>query len=71
MEDFKWVRQFNELFEHINHKDTPAYFSGPRFLGIIREFDKTYPDYNQYMDYRKKQKLNTSRKNYFFDILPS
>lgn len=69
MEDFKWVRQFNELFEHINHKDTPAYFSGPRFLGIIREFDRTYPDYSQYMDYRKKKKLNTSRKNYFFDIL--
>jgi len=71
MEDFNWVRKFNELFEHINFKDTPAYFSGPRFLGIVREFDRTYPDYNQYIAYRNKRKLNTSRKNYFFDILSS
>jgi len=69
MENLKWVRKFNELFEYINQEDTSTYFSGPRFIGIIREFDLEHPDYNQYMEDRKRRKLNTSRKNYFFDIL--
>ena len=69
MDEFNWIRQYNELFDFINQKDTEAYFSGPRFLGIIKEFDKTYPDYTQYIEYRKNKKLSTSRKNYFFDIL--
>ena len=69
MDEFNWIRQYNELFDFINHKDTEAYFSGPRFLGIIKEFDSTYTDYTQYMEYRKNKKLSTSRKNYFFDIL--
>ena len=69
MDEFKWIKQYNELFDYINHKETSSYFSGPRFLGIIREFDTSFPDYNQYMEYRKRKGLNTSRKNYFYDIL--
>ena len=69
MDEINWIRQYNELFDFINQQDTEAYFSGPKFLGIIKEFDSTYPDYTQYMEYRKNKKLSTSRKNYFFDIL--
>jgi len=69
MDEFKRIREYNELFDLINHKDTDSYFSGPRFLGIIKEFDVAFPDYTQYMEYRKVKGLNTSRKNYFYDIL--
>jgi len=69
MDEINWIRQYNELFDFINQQDTEAYFSGPKFLGIIKEFDSTYPDYTQYMKYRKNEKLSTSRKKYFFDIL--
>lgn len=69
MEEFKRIQEYNELFDLINHKDTNSYFSGPRFLGIIKEFDAAFPDYTQYMEYRKTKGLNTSRKNYFYDIL--
>ncbi len=69
MDEFNWIKQYNELFDFVNQKDTEAYFSGPRFLGIVKEFDKSYPDYTQYIEYRKNKKLSTSRKNYFFDIL--
>jgi len=41
MDEFSWIRQYNELFDFINQQGTEAYFSGPRFLGIIKEFGAT------------------------------
>lgn len=66
-----WIRIFNMLFEIINptgsvHSD---YFSGPRFIDIVREFDHYFPTYPQYMEERKVARLSTSRKDYFYDIL--
>jgi hypothetical protein len=66
MNNLTWIRQFNEIFDKINKTDTPSYFSGPRFFKVIKEFDPTYADYNQYIDYRRKNKLSDSRKVYFF-----
>jgi len=67
--EFNWVREFNKLFAAVNEQGSPAYFSGSRFLGIIREFDSTFPDYSQYISYRQEKGLSTSRKNYYYDIL--
>lgn len=64
-----WIKEFNDLFKKINNQETPSYFSGPRFICIIQEFDSTFLQYNQYIDYRKSNGLSTSRKDYFFDIL--
>ncbi|WP_024480413.1 toll/interleukin-1 receptor domain-containing protein [Cellulophaga baltica] len=69
MDKFNWIRKYNDLFETINQQNSEAYFSGPRFLGIIREFDETYADYQQFIAYRNEKGLSTSRKTYFFDIL--
>ena len=63
------IREFNKLFEAINQQGTPSYFTGSRFIGIIREFDPNFADYGQYILYRQEKGLSTSRKNYFFDIL--
>ncbi len=67
--ELNWVREYNKLFEAINQQGLPTYFSGNRFIGIIREFDNNFADYNQYISYRQEKGLNTSRKNYYYDIL--
>ncbi len=69
MNEFEWIKKYNKLFEVINKKETDAYFSGPRFLKLIKEFDTSFLDYTQYIEYRRTKGLNTSRKNYFYDIL--
>lgn len=67
--EINWVREYNKLFQAINNQGTPEYFSGARFIDIVREFDPSFPDYGQFIAYRKKKGLNTSRKNYYYDIL--
>lgn len=67
--DTNWIKKFNELFNKINEQGKPSYFSGPRFISIIQEFDPTFLSYNQYIEYRKEKGLSTSRKDFFFDIL--
>ena len=68
MNKVNWVRQFNDLFNKIN-QEGDAYFSGPRFLDVIREFDNSYPDYRQYIDIRNSQGKSVSRKVFFYEIL--
>lgn len=67
--ELNWVREFNKLFQAINQQGLPTYFSGSRFIDVIREFDPTFADYNQYISYRQEKGLSTSRKNYYYDIL--
>lgn len=64
-----WIREYNKLFQAINQQGTPEYFSGTRFIDIIREFDSSFADYGQFIAYRQQKGLGTSRKNYFYDIL--
>ncbi|MNQ68743.1 hypothetical protein D3C85_833070 [compost metagenome] len=45
--ELNWVREYNKLFEAINQQGLPTYFSGNRFIGIIREFDNNFADYTQ------------------------
>ena len=67
--NFNWVIEYNKLFNAINERGTSTYFSGGRFIDIIREFDPNFYDYNQYIAYRNENGLSTSRKSYFYDIL--
>jgi len=66
-----WARVFNRLWEVINPPDqtAPTYFSGSRFIGVVRQIDPYFPDYTQYIDQRKAANKITSRKDYFYDIL--
>jgi hypothetical protein len=69
MEKINWVREYNKLLIVMNKPE--SYFSGPTFIGVIREFDPYFHDYGQYLEYRNKEGLSTSRKDYFYDILMS
>lgn len=65
-----WITVYNRLFEIINNQgDQSTYFSGPRFIQTLREFDPYHADYNQYIDLRNQTGKSTSRKIFFYDII--
>ncbi len=66
-----WVKIYNLLLPLINVNGEESYFSGVRFINIVREFDASHPDYKQYIENRNSEGLSTSRKDYFYDILKS
>ena len=63
-----WVRILNQLFNLMNQQGT-TYFSGGRFIDIIREFDAAFYNYGQYIEHRNQIGKSTSRKDYYYDIL--
>lgn len=65
-----WIEVYNRLFELINVQgNTATYYSGPKFIDTIREFDPYFPTYKQYIDLRNGQGKSTSRKIFYYDIL--
>lgn len=66
----KWTEIYNRLFEVINDRNNSAtYFSGPRFINLIKEFSPYFPDYQQFIDSRNAEGKSTSRKIFYYDIL--
>jgi hypothetical protein len=63
-----WVPLFNRLFSLIN-REGDSYYSGGRFISKVHEVDPYFPNYSQYMETRRASGKNTSRKDYFYDIL--
>jgi hypothetical protein len=67
---YNWVEIFNRLFELINvEKDGITYFSGPRFIKVVKQVSPYHPGYEQYIELRNTEGKSTSRKIYFYDIL--
>ncbi|HZX58192.1 MAG TPA: hypothetical protein VFE54_05685, partial [Mucilaginibacter sp.] len=65
-----WIEIYNRLFELINEKEnTATYFSGPKFINVVKEFKHYFPDYTQYIEQRTRERKSTSRKVFFYDIL--
>jgi len=64
-----WVRTFNGLFQLIDQSGTPTYYSGGRFISKVREVDPLFPDYNQFIDERRRTNKSTTRRVYYYDIL--
>lgn len=66
----EWLAIYNRLFDLINDgENSETYFAGPRFIKVIQEFDRYFPDYRQYMQLRNNEGKSTSRKIYYYDIL--
>jgi len=61
-----WVRIWNRIFGII---DGEVYFSGGRFISAVREIDPYFPDYNQFIEERRRAGRSTSRRDFFYDIL--
>ena len=65
-----WIEIYNRLFELINDKNySDTYYSGPRFINLVREFEIYFPDYAQFIELRNKEGKSTSRKVFYYDIL--
>ncbi len=65
-----WIEVYNRLFELINNKeDIAAYFSGPRFINLVRNRVPYHPEYSQFIELRNQEGKSTSRKIFYYDIL--
>jgi hypothetical protein len=65
-----WIEIYNRLFEVINNQgDTATYFSGPRFIDTVRQYEPYFPDYSQFINQRNIEGKSTSRKIFYYDIL--
>lgn len=65
-----WIEIYNRLFELINNQaDSATYFSGPRFINTVREFEPYFPEYSQFIENRNREGKSTSRKIFYYDIL--
>lgn len=66
----KWTEIYNRLFEVINDRNNSAtYFSGTRFINLIKEFSPYFPDYQRFIDARNAKGKSISRKIFYYDIL--
>ena len=66
--EINWTGVYNRLWRLIDAKGN-CYFSGPRFLNIIREVNLDLPSYNQLIDERRVAGKSTTRRDYFYDVL--
>lgn len=65
-----WIEIYNRLFELINDTTNNAtYFSGPKFISVVKQFKPYHADYSQYIEKRNLDGKSTSRKIFFYDIL--
>jgi hypothetical protein len=70
IEKMNWIEIYNRLFELINVQgDASTYFSGPRFISTLKEFNQYHPDYTQYISLRNEQGKSTSRRIFYYDII--
>lgn len=65
-----WIEIYNRFFEIINNQsDTATYFSGPRFIDTVKNFEPYFPNYQQFIEQRNEEGKSTTRKIYYYDIL--
>ena len=64
----KWTPVYRQLQTLL---DTPgdSYFSGSRFIRVMQDFNAELPDYNEYIDGRRREEKSTTRRDFFKDIL--
>lgn len=66
----KWTEIYNRLFEIMDvRNDAETYFSGPRFINLVRKYDRYHADYYQLIRQRELTGLSNTRKVYFEDVL--
>ncbi len=64
----KWNAVFTRLMKLM---DIPGdtYYSGPRFMRTIRQFNEDLMNYGDFMEFRKSTGKSTTRSYYFKDLL--
>jgi len=64
----KWTSIYNRLQTLL---DTPSdsYFSGPRFIRVMQDFNPELSDYYEYVEERRREEKSTTRRHFFKDVL--
>src|SRR5215204_2725941 len=65
-----WNELYNKIFRLINEQGS-NYFSGERFIDLVKEVDFDFPDYWVYIKQREVNGQSTTRKDFFRDIFLS
>lgn len=63
-----WIAAYNRLFEILNTSGE-TYFSGPKFLDVVREVDPNVPYYSQLIKSLRRRNRSTSRRDYYEDLI--
>lgn len=64
----KWNAVFTRLMKLMDIQG-PTYYSGPRFLNVVRQFNDDLPHYHDFLEERKVLGKSTTRSYYFKDVL--
>jgi hypothetical protein len=64
----KWNSVFTRLMKLMDIQG-PTYYSGPRFLSVVRQFNDDLAPYHEFLEERKKLGKSTTRSYYFKDVL--
>ncbi|MFK8297678.1 toll/interleukin-1 receptor domain-containing protein [Capnocytophaga cynodegmi] len=65
-----WDKAYNRLWRVIGKEENSFYIKGSKFYEFVAELsDEIPPSYNQYIDYRRKKGLSTSRVDYYKDLI--
>lgn len=64
----EWRRIYNRLLKILN-SGGDAYFSGPKFINVVKRIDDRLSNYGDYIEERRREGKSTSRKDFFYDIL--
>ncbi len=63
-----WNEIYNKLFK-LKNEQGANYFSGERFISLIKEVEPDFPSYSFYIKQREIDGESTARKDFFRDIL--
>ena len=66
----KWNAVFQRLMK-LMHTQGATYYSGPRFLRVISQFNEDLPEYGELMEERRVAGKSTTRAHYFKELLMS
>ena len=61
---------YNKIYKIIN-QDGENYFSGIRFIDLVKEIDSSFPDYKSYIEQRRTTEQSTTRRDFFREIFLS
>ena len=64
----KWIWVYKRI-QTLLDKPGDSYFSGPRFIRVLQDFTPELPDYNEYLEERRREGKSTTRGKFFKDIL--
>ena len=62
-----WQAVFNRCFKLID-SEGPSYYSGTRFIRAVQEVEPGMPDYDDFIEQRRREQKSTTRRKWYKDL---